>query len=148
MNTIRYVPKEKYITKEKIGELHLQDLIDIQYGSNGSLFIFTGIVRRDKTKKGFVREIIYEAYEEMAEKEMERIKQKALKKFKLRDILIKHRIGRIVAGEASIIVAVFSRHRKEGIQAVDYVVEEIKKKLYKLILWLYFPQYFLFLQSI
>ncbi len=129
MNTIRYVPKEKYITKEKIGELHLQDLIDIQDGSNGSLFIFTGIVRRDKTKKGFVREIIYEAYEEMAEKEMERIKQKALKKFKLRDILIKHRIGRIVAGEASIIVVVFSPHRKEGIQAVDYVVEEIKKKV-------------------
>ena len=37
MNTIRYVPKEKYITKEKIGELHLQGLIDIQDGSNGSL---------------------------------------------------------------------------------------------------------------
>jgi len=122
-------PKEKCITKEKINVLELQDLLNIQDGSNGSLFIFLGIVRRDKTTKGVVREIIYDTYEEMAEKEMEKMKKEALKNFKANDILIKHRMGRIAVGEVSFVVAVLSPHRKEGINAVDHLVDELKRKV-------------------
>ena len=121
--------REKYIIKEKISLLQLQDLLNTKDGSNGSLFVFTGIVRRDKTKKGVVKEIIYEAYEEMAEKEIEKIKKKVSKKFKVGDIFIKHRIGSLLVGEISLLVAVLSPHRKEGIQAVDYVVDKIKKNV-------------------
>jgi len=121
--------REKYIIKEKISLLQLQDLLNTKDGSNGSLFVFTGIVRRDKTKKGVVKEIIYEAYEEMAEKEIEKITKKVSKKFKVGDIFIKHRIGSLLVGEISLLVAVLSPHRKEGIQAVDYVVDKIKKNV-------------------
>jgi len=118
-----------YLTKKKISMLKIRDLLNTQDGSNGSLFIFTGIVRRDKTQNGIVREINYEAYEEMAEKEMEKIKHKASRNFKVNDIVIKHRIGRISVGETSLIVTVLSPHRREGIQAMDYIVNEIKKNV-------------------
>jgi molybdopterin synthase catalytic subunit len=65
----------------------------------------------------------------MAEKEIEKIRSEALKQFVVKKIYIKHRIGRVHVGEASIIVAVLSAHRKEGIKAVDYIIDEIKKKV-------------------
>ena len=129
MNNEKYTLKEKYITKQKIDDLKLHDILKIQDGSNGSLFVFNGIVRRDKTEKEFVREIIYETYEEMAKKEMEKIKQEASRKFQVNEIFIKHRIGRVLVGEVSLVVAVFSTHRREGIGAIDYIVDEIKKKV-------------------
>ncbi|MEM4408975.1 MAG: molybdenum cofactor biosynthesis protein MoaE, partial [Candidatus Caldarchaeum sp.] len=56
----------EHLTEQKIDDLNLDDLLDIRSGASGSLFVFKGIVRRDEDKMGFVREIEYEAYEEMA----------------------------------------------------------------------------------
>lgn len=119
----------EHLTEQKIDDLNLDDLLDIRSGASGSLFVFKGIVRRDEDKMGFVREIEYEAYEEMAEKEIRRIKELALDKYRLNGVAIVHRIGRVPAGEASLIVGVLSPHRKEGLMAIEFIIDEIKSRV-------------------
>lgn len=121
--------KDEYITKDEIEDRQLNEFMQAHEGSCGSLFLFKGIVRRDKTQKGFVKEIVYEAYEEMAETEMENIKRRTLGKFEVRDIFIRHRIGSIRVGEVSLLAAVLSAHRENGIRALDYLIDEIKQKV-------------------
>jgi Molybdopterin converting factor, large subunit len=41
---------------------------------------------------------------------------------------VKHRIGRVKVGETAFFVAVFSSHRKEGIGAIDFIIDEVKSK--------------------
>jgi molybdopterin synthase catalytic subunit len=126
---IRKILKGKYITDKRICYIQINDFFDNQDGRNGALLTFRGIVRRDKTKYGVVKEIIYEAYVEMAEKEIEKIKQNASKNFKADEIHIIHRIGKVSVGEVSLLVAVLAPHRQAGIKAVEYVIEEIKNRV-------------------
>jgi molybdopterin synthase catalytic subunit len=126
---IRKILKGKYITDERICYIQIHDFLDNQDCTNGSLLTFRGIVRRDKTKYGVVKEIIYDAYVEMAEKEIQKIKQNASKNFEFDEIHIIHRIGKVSVGEVSLLVAVLSPHRREGIRAIEYVIEEIKKRV-------------------
>lgn len=118
-----------HITDKRIRYIQIHDILDNRDCTNGSLLTFRGLVRRDKTKYGVVKEIIYEAYVEMAEKEIEKIKQNASKSFKVDEIHIIHRIGKVSVGEVSLFIAVLSSHRREGIKAIEYVIEEIKKRV-------------------
>lgn len=119
----------QFLTEKNIDYLELSDIPGYKSGASGSLFVFCGIVRRDESEHGIVSSIMYECYNEMAEKEIENIRSDALKQFAVNMIYIKHRIGRVNVGEASLIVAVLSAHRKDGIGAVDYIIDEIKKKV-------------------
>lgn len=132
---------EGYITVEKIDDRRLQQILNRQDGAgrgacrsdegqdyiSGSLLLFAGIVRRDKTDRGFVKEIIYETYQEMAEKEIDKIRKEAMEKSGAEEICIKHRIGKVAVGEISLLVAVLTPHRKEGIETVDYIIDRIKQ---------------------
>ncbi len=65
----------------------------------------------------------------MAEKEIDKIIKKAKRKFKVREIIVKHRTGRVKLGEIAFFVAVLSAHRKEGFSAIQFIIDEIKKKV-------------------
>ncbi|MEM4658852.1 MAG: molybdenum cofactor biosynthesis protein MoaE [Candidatus Methanosuratincola sp.] len=119
----------RHLTEQKIDDLNLDALLDVGSGASGSLFVFKGIVRRDETAMGYVREIEYEAYEEMAEKEIRKIKAEVLSRYGLNGVAIVHRIGRVPVGEASLVVGVLSPHRKEGLYAVEFIIDEIKRKV-------------------
>lgn len=94
----------------------------------GAVITFEGIVRGDKVGNTRVKKINYESYEYMADKEIEKIRREAIEKFKLHDVLIKHRLGEVKVGETALFVAVLSEHRKEGFKAIDYIVDNVKKK--------------------
>jgi molybdopterin synthase catalytic subunit len=119
----------EYLTEQKIDAFELCDIPGYGEGVNGSLFVFSGMVRKDETEGGVVREIIYETYKEMAEKEIDKIRKEAMKSSGAKEVYIKHRIGSVPAGEASLIVAVLTPHRKEGIKAIDFVIDEIKNRV-------------------
>lgn len=95
----------------------------------GAIITFEGVVRGDKVGNSHVKKIIYESYEQMAEKEIDKIRSEAIEKFKLHDAVIKHRIGEVKVGETALFVAVLLEHRKEGFKAIDYIVDEVKKKV-------------------
>jgi molybdopterin synthase catalytic subunit len=86
-------------------------------------------VRSDEIKKGvFVSKIFYDAYEPMAEKEIAKIEKEAKEKFPIDSVLIKHRVGYVDVGEISFVVIVSSPHREEGFKAIQFIIDEVKRK--------------------
>jgi len=66
----------------------------------------------------------------MAVKVLNEICQNTRKKWtSLNQISIHHRLGIVPVGEASVIIAVSSPHRGEGIQAMSSLIDELKAKV-------------------
>lgn len=47
---------------------------------------------------------------------------------RLTKLAIHHRLGEVPVGEASIVIAVSSPHRREAFEACEWILEEVKKK--------------------
>ncbi len=119
----------KYLTDKKITGKFVYEVLNRRDEKSGSFIVFEGRVRKDTLSKRCVKEIIYEAYEDMAEKEIDMIIKKARKKFGVREIFVKHRVGRVKVGEIAFFVLVLSAHRRERFSAIQFVINEIKKKV-------------------
>ena len=94
----------------------------------GAELVFNGRVRgREHGKK--IRMLEYEQYEDMAEKELRMIAQETQNKFSIKDLLCRHRIGEVKVGETSLHVSIWSKHRKEGLDAMSFFIIELKKRV-------------------
>ena len=94
--------------------------------TNGAVVTFLGTTRLTADGKKVVR-LEYEAYEEMALKEMERVRREVQSEWEIEDIAIAHRIGRVDIGEISLVIAVASPHRKEAFYACHQAVDRLKE---------------------
>ncbi|PZC48111.1 MAG: molybdopterin synthase catalytic subunit [Chloroflexi bacterium] len=94
--------------------------------ANGGVVTFLGTTRNHTSDRAVVS-LEYEAYEEMAYKELERIAQEAQVNFGVRTVSIVHRFGHLDIGDISLVVAVGSAHRKEAFAAAQYTVDRIKE---------------------
>ena len=94
----------------------------------GAVVDFWGIVRGAEDGRE-IDGIEYEAHQEMAEHQLKLIAQQAIEKFALERVIIRHRIGFIGAGEASLFMRVSSRHRAEAFRASQWAMDELKKKV-------------------
>lgn len=119
----------KYVIFEKIDKNFISRIFQEDFFDCGSLIIFEGRVRADKIGDAVVEKIIYDSYIDMTEKEFEKIEKEAIEKFKVKKVMIKHRIGEVKVGDIALLVAVFSGHRKGGFSAIQYVIDEIKKRV-------------------
>jgi molybdopterin synthase catalytic subunit len=95
---------------------------------DGGLTLFVGVVR-DNADGRPVTEMEYEAYEPMAEKEMERIEADLATRFPDVRLLMIHRIGRLRVGEVAVVVAASAPHREEAFAACRAGIEEIKARV-------------------
>ena len=94
----------------------------------GAELIFNGRVRgTDHGEK--IKMLEYEQYEDMAEKELRMIAQETQNKFPIKDLLCRHRIGEVKVGETSLHVSIWSKHRKEGLEAMSFFIIELKKRV-------------------
>ena len=100
----------------------------VRKDSNGAVVTFLGTTRDHADGKTVVR-LEYEAYDEMALKEMEKIRLELLSKYGIQDMAIAHRIGRVDIGEISLVVAVASPHRKEAFHACHEAVDVLKERV-------------------
>jgi MoaE-MoaD fusion protein len=91
----------------------------------GAIVSFIGTVRATNQGKAVVR-LEYEAYAEMAVKQFFVIAEEAQRKFHAR-IAIHHRIGALVPGETSVIIAAASPHRSDAFDACRYAIEALKQ---------------------
>ena len=71
--------------------------------------------------------LVYEAYEPMAIKEMEKLGDLAHKKFEISHIGIVHRLGKLEIGETSVVISVSAPHRKAAFEACEWAIRELKK---------------------
>ena len=92
----------------------------------GAVSSFIGYVR-DLNNNKDVKSIDLEVYNEMAIKELSKIKNFAIEKWGLADCLIVHRYGKLDVGEKIVLVACFSEHRKNGMEACIYIMDYLKK---------------------
>ena len=93
----------------------------------GAMVTFTGIPR-SAPEDGDVEYLDYEAYPEMAVREMERIRQETIEKYGVEEVIIHHRIGKVAVGEPSFLVIVVGGHREETFKACRYAVDSTKEK--------------------
>ena len=100
----------------------------IKAASDGAVCIFDGIVR-DNSRGRRTLYLDYEAYEEMALKQMESLATEALGKFSVRDVRIVHRLGKLEIGESSVLIAVASAHRAAAFDACRWVIDTLKKSV-------------------
>ncbi len=98
----------------------------------GATVTLDGYARQfTKNKKtGETREtlyLVYEAYEPMAIKEMEKLVKEAHSKFEISNIGIVHRVGRLEIGETSVVISVAAPHRKAAFEACEWLIRELKR---------------------
>ncbi|NJB36473.1 molybdenum cofactor biosynthesis protein MoaE [Croceivirga sp. JEA036] len=95
----------------------------------GAHDIFLGQVRADEIDGKTVTAIEYTAYESMAEQKFDEIREATFSKFNLTCMHIYHSLGTVGVGELCLFVFVSSPHRKVVFEALEFVVEAIKKEV-------------------
>lgn len=93
---------------------------------DGAVVVFDGIVR-DNSRGRPTLHLDYEAYEEMAAKELRALAGEARSRFGVRHVTIVHRLGRLQIGETSVLIAVASAHRAQAFDACRWVIDTLKK---------------------
>ncbi len=93
--------------------------------SVGGMVTFQGVVR-DHNKGKRIRYLEYEAYAEMAEREMTTIAAEIARRWDTDRIAMAHRVGRLEIGECSVVVVVACAHRGEAFEACRYAIDTLK----------------------
>ena len=95
--------------------------------SVGGTGLFVGTVR-DTNEGKAVSEMEYTAYEDMALREMRRIVGEARRRWPLHRVAVMHSVGRLVVGDASVVVAASAGHRAEALDACRFVIDAVKDR--------------------
>jgi molybdopterin synthase catalytic subunit/molybdopterin converting factor small subunit len=98
----------------------------VKQPQDGAVVVFDGVVRNN-TRGRRTLYLDYEAYEEMAVEQMEVLADRALAEFKIRDVAIVHRLGRLEIGESSVLIAVASAHRAAAFDACRWMIDTLKR---------------------
>lgn len=108
---------------------NLEDEIKVikdKHSNVGAVSTFVGYVR-DFNNGNDVKYIDLDVYNEMATKELSKLKIQAISKFSLIDCLIIHRYGRLYVSDKIVLVASYSEHRSNSIEACKYIMDYLKK---------------------
>jgi MoaE-MoaD fusion protein len=95
-------------------------------GADGAVVVFDGIVRNNSRGRQTLY-LDYEAYEEMATKQMNDLAADAIARFGVRQVIIVHRLGRLQVGETSVLIIVASAHRAQAYEASRWLIDTLKK---------------------
>ena len=108
-------------------EIKLNDL-NLKNESIGASVIFVGSTRNFNNQRQVIK-LEYSSYEPMAIKLLRELANEASELFELLAVHIVHRIGTVVAGEASVLIICASAHRKNCLRAADWLMDQIKLKV-------------------
>jgi molybdopterin synthase catalytic subunit len=92
----------------------------------GATVTLDGYVRQF-TKGRETLHLVYEAYEPMALKEMEKLIAKAREQFEILSVGIVHRLGKLEIGETSVVISVAAAHRRAAFEACEWLIKELKR---------------------
>lgn len=112
------------IVREKIESQKIAD--GLKAPEDGASAVFEGIVRNN-TRGRPTLYLDYEAYESMAINQLEKLARQSLEQFKVRDVRLVHRLGRLAIGETSVLIVVASSHRAAAFEACRWLIDTLKK---------------------
>ncbi len=92
----------------------------------GATVTLDGYVRQF-TKGRETLHLVYEAYEPMAVKEMQKLVEQVKMEFEVANVGIVHRLGRLEIGETSVVISVAAPHRRAAFAACEWLIKELKR---------------------
>ena len=118
----------------KNGEINLESIIhaikeNLNITKAGSIHTFTGIVRDSSIEGKTVVSMKIDAYDDLANKSIEKICKELKKEAGIIDVMIVHLKGNFDLSDDLVYVVVASAHRKEGFDTVSKAVEMYKKEI-------------------
>lgn len=120
---------EEIIVELTSGPIDSQALVDrVTTPSCGAICLFLGTVREFTQDKQTTR-LVYEAYPEMALKEMRAILEEAAARWPIPRLGVIHRLGPMALGEVSIALAVATPHRGESFEACRWIMDTLKERV-------------------
>jgi molybdopterin synthase catalytic subunit/molybdopterin converting factor small subunit len=92
----------------------------------GGIVTFVGNVRHE-ARGHSIEYLEYEAYPEMAEREMDKIAVEAAQKWPGTRVAIAHRIGHLDIGDAAVVIVAAAPHRAEAFEACRFAIDTLKQ---------------------
>jgi len=93
----------------------------------GGIATFLGCAR-DFSEGREVREISFEAYQDMALAELTKLRDEAITRFDLIEARIIHRLGTVRAGENIVLIVAGAEHRAAAFDACRWLIDELKAR--------------------
>jgi molybdopterin synthase catalytic subunit len=93
----------------------------------GGTALFVGTTRNHSEGRDGVETLEYEAYDELATNELERVALEAVERHGLGAAYLAHRVGVVPVGEPSVIVAASAPHRAEAFAGCRDLIDELKR---------------------
>jgi molybdopterin synthase catalytic subunit len=100
----------------------------VAHPTAGGIATFLGVVR-DHNEGRAVTLLEYEAYGDMAEKELVRIEDEIGKELAGVRVFALHRVGALKVGDVAVVCAASAVHRGEAFRACRKLIDEIKARL-------------------
>ena len=92
--------------------------------------IITAVVRSARfADSDGVNSIVFETYEDIATEVMERIQKDATERFRISDVNVVQRVGKIPLGECALLVSVAARRVDDALSACKFIVDEVNAEL-------------------
>ncbi|ACV24886.1 molybdenum cofactor biosynthesis protein MoaE [Methanocaldococcus fervens] len=105
----------------------MDEYVEKYKGKFGCIITFNGFVREYDLKDGEKVPSKGMHIDESILEELKSIVEDAKDKFDLIEVLFYHNTGFLDVGERIASIAVFAKHRKEGFEALEYIINEMKK---------------------
>ncbi len=112
------------VTSEPLDPTEL--LAAVRQDESGAVVLFHGVARNNSDGRRVVA-LEYDAHASLAEKKLREVAGEVRSRWPVTAIAVLHRTGRLAIGEASLLVAVSSAHRREAFEAAQYAVDRIKQ---------------------
>jgi molybdopterin synthase catalytic subunit/molybdopterin converting factor small subunit len=117
------------VTGEPLNARAMRDLV--RTDASGAIVLFEGVVR-DHHEGHAVERLEYEAYAEMAEREIARVIEEVRADAEadghpLHRVAVHHRVGALDVGDPAIVAAVSAAHREEAFRAAARLVDRVKE---------------------
>lgn len=93
----------------------------------GGLASFVGLVR-DYAGDETISAMTLEHYPGMTEKQLAKLEAEARERWRLQDVLIIHRYGRLEPGERIVLVATAAPHREAALESCAFLIDWLKTR--------------------
>jgi molybdopterin synthase catalytic subunit len=104
----------------------LEVIAAVQAEGAGAINVFIGTVRNQTQAKPVVQ-LDFEAFDSMAVKKMQEIANQAAARWPIQKVAIVHRKGSLQIGDAAVVIAVSTPHRKASFEACEFIIDTLKE---------------------
>lgn len=98
----------------------------VRHPEAGAVVLFLGTTRELTAGRQTVA-LVYEAYREMAERQLKALEEEARHRWPVIECMVVHRLGRVPPTEASVAIAVSTPHRSDAFAAGQWLIDSLKR---------------------